>query len=48
MGAWGYSALDNDPASDVQYRWDEWTVKSSYTVEEATDQFIKYWGDSIK
>ncbi|WP_334062715.1 hypothetical protein [Alteromonas genovensis] len=48
MGAWGYSALDNDPAYDVQYRWDEWTVKSSYTANEATEQFIKYWGDSIK
>jgi len=48
MGAWGYSALDNDPAYDVQYRWEEWTVKSSYTPSEATEQFIKYWGDSIR
>jgi hypothetical protein len=48
MGAWGYSALDNDPAYDVLYRWEEWTVKNSYTPQAATDQFIKYWGDSIK
>jgi len=48
MGAWGYNALDNDPAYDVLYRWDEWTVKSSYTPEEATKQFIEYWGDSVK
>ena len=48
MGAWGYSALDNDPAYDVLYRWEEWTVKSSYTPEEATEHFFKYWGDSIK
>lgn len=48
MGAWGYSALDNDPAYDVQYRWEERIVKSSYTTEEATEQFIKDWGDSIK
>jgi hypothetical protein len=48
MGAWGYSALDNDPALDVLYRWEEWTVKSSYTPEEATNHFIKYWGDSVR
>ena len=48
MGTWGYSALDNDPAFDVLYRWEEWTAKSSYTSEEATSQFIKYWGDSVR
>lgn len=48
MGAWGYSALDNDPAYDVLYRWEEWTAKNSYTPEDATNQFIKYWGDSVK
>ena len=48
MGAWDYSALDNDPAFDVQYRWQEWTVKSSYTAKQATEQFIKYWGDAVK
>ena len=47
MGAWGYSALDNDSAYDILYLWEEWTQKCSYTSEQATQKFIQDWGDAI-
>lgn len=48
MGAWNYGALDNDPAGDVLYRWNERVEKNGLTPETATDLFFKDWGDAIR
>lgn len=48
MGAWNYGALDNDPAGDVLYRWNERVEKNGLAPERATDLFFKDWGDAIR
>lgn len=48
MGAWDYGALDNDPAKDVLYRWDERVEKNGLSPDVALDLFFEQWGDSIR
>lgn len=48
MGAWDYGALDNDPAQDVLYRWDERVEKNGLSTDVALNLFFEQWGDSIR
>lgn len=48
MGAWQYGALDNDPANDVLYRWNERVVKNGLSPDVALNLFLEQWGDAVR
>jgi hypothetical protein len=49
VGAWGYAALDNDPALDVLQRWREWVEDpAGIGYDGAIEQYFTYWGDALK